>query len=136
MIELELKNEIPLKININYQVYNLIGMALYSDIKNKFANEEDVKGKKFAPLKQSTIKQKARKGKIPYKILRDTGQLINSLNYKASGNGVVIGYDVPYAKYHQYGTKYMTQRKILPTLQSEIPLSEVSEIVIDYLTGG
>lgn len=135
MIKVDINLDLPLKLNFNQKVYNLIGMAVYSHIKENFVNEEDVKGNKFAPLKPSTIKQKQRQGKVPYKILRDTGQLLNSLNYKTIPNGVVIGYDVPYAKFHQYGTKKMAQRKILPTDESEIPIKEIEDIIITYLKG-
>ena len=135
MIKVDIDLDLPLRLNFNSQVYNLIGMAIYSHIKENFVNEKDVKGKRFAPLKSSTIKQKQRQGKIPYKILRDTGQLLNSLNYKTINNGVVIGYDVPYAIYHEYGTRKMAQRKILPTDESEIPLKEIESIVLSYLKG-
>ena len=135
MIQVDINLDLPLKLNFNTQVYNLIGTAVYSHTKENFVNEKDVNGKKFAPLKPSTIRQKQRQGKVPYKILRDTGQLLNSLNYKTIPNGVVIGYDVPYAVYHQFGTRKMAQRKILPTDESEIPMGEIKDIVISYLKG-
>jgi len=135
MIKVDVDLDLPLKLNFNSQVYNLIGMAIYSHIKENFVNEKDVKGKRFAPLKQSTIKQKQRQGKIPYKILRDTGQMLNSLNYKTFPGGVVIGYDVPYAIYHEYGTRKMAQRKILPTEIDELPIKEIQDIVLSYLKG-
>jgi len=133
-IDLKAIEDIKNKIDLftKSQEFRLIGQTIYADIKEKFIDEKDVKGKPFAPLKQSTIKQKQRKGKVPYKILRDTGQLLNSLNFTTSGNKISIGYSVPYAKFHQNGTKYMPQRKILPTLDNEIPIDEINDIIKDY----
>ncbi len=126
--------ELQDKINLftSSESYRLIATTIYSDIKEKFVDEKDVNGKRFAPLKPSTIKQKQSENKIPYRILRDTGQLLNSLNYSISGNEIRIGYAVPYAKYHQFGTKKMAQRKILPTKDEEIPHDEIKQIVYEY----
>ena len=125
-----------LKRNVNLfttpRVSRVIATLVYSDIKTKFEDEKDVKGNQFKPLKASTIRNKQRTNKIPYKILRDTGQLLNSLNYNISHNGIIIGYSVPYAKFHQHGTKKMAQRKILPTDESEIPIKEIRTIIKNY----
>ena len=114
-------------------VSNAIAGLIISDIKTKFDKQLDVKGKEFAPLKPSTIKQKKRQGKESYKILRDTGQLLNSLNSHTEFNKIIIGYSVPYAKYHQNGTRKMAQRKILPTEIDEIPSKKIKTIISKYL---
>jgi len=60
-----------LKKNVNLftipKISKIIAITVISDIKTKYENEKDVKGKKFAPLKPSTIKQKERQGKVPYR---------------------------------------------------------------------
>jgi phage virion morphogenesis protein len=128
-----LKNKIDLFTHSH--IPRLIATTIYSDIKEKFIKEEDVNSKRFAPLKPRTIKTKKKQGKIPYKILRDTGQLLNSLNTSITGNNIKIGYSVPYATFHQHGTKYMAQRKILPTEESEIPIGEINDIIVEYFKG-
>ena len=117
------------------QSFRLAAVAIYSDIKEKFTDEKDVNNIPFTPLKNSTIRQKIRQNKTPYKILRDTGQLLNSLNYNISGSNINIGYSVPYAKYIQNGTKHMVKRKILPTETREIPLNEIKGIITEYFKG-
>ena len=117
------------------QSFRLTAVAIYSDIKEKFTDEKDVNNIPFTLLKNSTIRQKIKQNKVPYKILRDTGQLLNSLNYNISGGNINIGYSVPYAKYHQTGTKHMAQRKILPTETREIPLNEIKDIITEYFKG-
>ena len=125
------------KVNLFTHSYipRAVAMAIYGDIKEKFDKEKDVNGKRFAPLKASTIRAKKRKGKTDYKILRDTGHLLNSLNTSISGNTIKIGYSVPYATYHQHGTRHMAQRKILPTDESEIPIREINAIITEYFKG-
>jgi phage gpG-like protein len=133
-LHLEAINNLKNKLDLfsHSHIPRLVATTIYADIKEKFVDEKDVKGNKFAPLKHSTIRQKERQHKIPYKILRDTGQLLNSLNYSISGNSIKIGYSVPYAKKHQHGTKHIAQRKILPTDNSEIPLHEINSIITEY----
>lgn len=76
--------------------------------------------KSWAPLAQSTVESKRRNGLRP-EILRATDALKNSMTKKSSGDAIriqeptfmVFGTSVPYAGYHQTGTKRMPQRRVL-----------------------
>lgn len=63
--------------------------------------------------------------------LVDTGRLKNSIKYFADENKVVIGTNVPYAKWHQTGTKRMKARPFLGV--SKIDSSKILKIVNKYL---
>lgn len=70
---------------------------------------------RWKPLKQSTIKDKNRKGFGSRKMLVRTGRLENSFdtrNVKAE-SAEVGSYGVDYAEYHNDGTRNMPQRKIV-----------------------
>ena len=113
----------------------VIATLIHTDIKNKITNEKDVSGKRFKPLSKTTIEIKKEQDKIPYKIMRDTGELINSLNYSISSDCIKIGYSVAYADKHQFGTKRLPIRKILPTKEDEIPIAKIKRIIKNYVKG-
>jgi len=74
-----------------------------------FAAGRDPYGAKWAPLKA----QKGRRaGGQP---LRDTGRLQNSFNVQATETGIEVRSGVEYAGYHQYGTKRMPARRMVPS---------------------
>ncbi len=52
---------------------------------------------KWKPLKDSTIKQRQKKGKWPGKILQVTGRLAASVSTKATSNRAIVGTNVAYA---------------------------------------
>ena len=78
---------------------------------------------KWAPLAPSTLRARARRRKISgssgfgTKILWDTGRLrnsyINSPIVHVEGNTMRWGTDVPYAKYHETGTRWMPARPVV-----------------------
>lgn len=91
----------------------------------------------WAPLASSTISEKARAGYGGQPILVRTGELAQSL---AGGSGSVkqvtptsltVGTDDPIAKYHQYGTRKMPQRKIIGL--SFAARSQVVRVLADYI---
>ena len=109
-----------------------VGQSIKSNILLNWKQGKDPGGKAWAPLAPSTIRAKRRKsGKVV--MLVDTGNLKNSLNYRAETNKVRIGYSVKYSIFHQLGTRFMPQRKILPTDESEIDLEEIKEILLDAI---
>lgn len=75
----------------------------------------------WAPLSPRTVREKARAGYGAMPILWRRGTLGESLAIKgAEGNvsvvtatGVTLGTDIPYAHYHQEGTRKMPARKIV-----------------------
>lgn len=78
-------------------------------------------GDKWAGLAASTL---ARKGPDPT-ILVDTGRLRNSITSETNFDGfrrasVSVGTNVSYAKFHQFGTKFMPTRKVISNTNSDI----------------
>jgi len=76
----------------------------------------------WAPLAPSTLAEKFRKG-LPLHPLIRTGKLVNSLAHRPlkvehmTGSQVTAGTDVPYAKFHQTGTRYMPRRVLFSPAQ-------------------
>jgi phage virion morphogenesis protein len=79
-----------------------------------FRSETNPYGQPWAPLAASTLKQKARKNRIP-KTLQSRGIMRASTSYQATSRSVLIGFATNYAQYHQFGTKKMAQRMLLPS---------------------
>jgi len=120
---------------VDKQVMSLIGQLVVSDIHINFRNEKAPNGEKWKPLANSTIRRKIKKSGV-VRMLQDTGNLKNSLNYNAYTNKVKIGYGAKYSVFHQMGTRYMPIRKILPTKIDEIDLNSIKDILDNYLRKG
>lgn len=78
--------------------------------------------KPWAPLAESTVAEKFRKG-WPLDPLIRTGDLVQSLTHRPlgvehiTGRSVSAGTDVSYAKFHQTGTRRMPQRLLFSPSQ-------------------
>lgn len=95
---------------------------IYDSIMDQF--ETDGEGR-WEPLSPSTLKRK----KNPAAgILVDTGAMRRSIFGEYSSDEVVIYVGVPYAKYHQTGTKHMPQRDF-----SDINLAEIIEFATNRI---
>lgn len=77
---------------------------------------------KYKDLKESTKKQKRRKYGSEYPILFATGRLLGSVTLPGTvdavsevinKNTLILGTTVPYARYHQYGTKTLAIRPMV-----------------------
>jgi phage gpG-like protein len=93
---------------------------LQADFTLNMATEGALFGGGWAPLAPSTIADRVRKGYGAGPILYRTGALANSLSGDNSGAikevtpaSVTVGTAVPYAGYHQTGTKKMPMRRII-----------------------
>ena len=86
----------------------------------------------WAPLAYSTIKEKMRKGYSPKPLIR-TGLLRASMAQNISTKGFRIGTAVPYAKYHQLGTKNIPARPYLVFQTQDI--ERINKVVTDHLSG-
>lgn len=87
----------------------------------------------WAPLKESTLREKKSKGyAIPYPLLR-TGAMRDSISYTTSETSTQAILDlkanVPYASYHEEGTKRMARRAFM-----EPAVAEAIEDMRDELT--
>lgn len=79
-------------------------------INNQFETFTDPDGKPWQPLKEST---KRRKKINADKILTHKGLMRRSLETEVNQNSFRIWFTSPYARYHQTGTRKMSQRRIL-----------------------
>lgn len=90
-----------------------IGQLVVTETDLGFREERDPWGRAWQPLSEYTLEQR-RKGDGVVRILRDTGNLANSINYQLSEGRVSIGTGVPYATTHQYGAGGIPRRAFLP----------------------
>jgi len=86
-------------------------------ISKSFNQEETPKHKKWKPLKEKRNK----------KILSQTGRLKQS--FKITNKGITT--NSSYAKYQQYGTKYITPRPFIPI--KKIPQQILDRIIAEIL---
>lgn len=96
-----------------------IGSALVTEVAFEFKGEHDPWGGKWRKLSPSTI---ARRRKGSDKILRDTGIMANSFTHDHSHNRLLVGTSTEYAKFHQFGTKHIPSRPMLPIQNDEVSL--------------
>ena len=86
------------------KVLKAMGTVLVNQATRAF-NEPSLRPTPWAPLKPSTLKNKARKG-LSDGILKATGTLMRSIRIvSVDNNDVKVGTDREYAAYHQWGTK-------------------------------
>lgn len=106
-----------------------MGLRLLSDVDKQFRTEGSHFGKKWAPLKESTI---ARRRRGSSRILQDSGRLKTSFidfGVKINRTQGIIGSMVEYASDHEFGMadRNLPQRKILPTQ------AQAKKILIPFL---
>jgi phage virion morphogenesis protein len=79
-------------------------------VEEQFASEGRPR---WPPLAPSTIRQRARQGKWPGKILQVTGRLAASITTRSSAREAAVGTSVEYGVYHQLGTRRIPARPFL-----------------------
>ncbi|MDO5614442.1 MAG: phage virion morphogenesis protein [Paracoccus sp. (in: a-proteobacteria)] len=82
--------------------YKNVGKHMVNSVDQNFRQEVAPDGTPWQALSAARIKQRARTSS-ELGILRDTGDLLDSLNADATDNGVSIGVLSKYAKIHQFG---------------------------------
>jgi hypothetical protein len=70
---------------------------------------------KWPPLRPGTIARRLKIGKWPGPMLQVNARLIGSFEASASNRQGRVQNRVPYARYHEEGTRKMAQRKLFPT---------------------
>lgn len=75
-----------------------IGEHLVESTQQRFTNEEDPEGKRWAALRDSTLKRKK-----STKILTESHQLRDSVVYAVRNNGLRVGTNKVYGAAHQFG---------------------------------
>lgn len=112
-----------------------IGSVLEGSTRQRFADKQSPNGVAWAVLMPATVKAKNGRSNI----LVDSGDLIRSITFHASSDGVVIGTDRPYGKYHQTGTKKAnrnTKMVARPWLGlSQQDQFDINDLIVGYLAG-
>lgn len=80
-----------------------VAQALVAEVQMGFRKQAAPDGTKWAPLKKTRARN-AKAGGGKGKILRDTGRLASSITGSSSGANVIVGTNVEYGPYHQFGT--------------------------------
>ena len=100
--------------------FNAIGRALRDIVKEGFVTELDPYGNPWPRLARSTVRFKAKNGVAnPEGILKETGALSNSFQYRALSNGVRLFStrvfdDGTTAEIHQEGGEHPVSGNIIP----------------------
>ena len=118
-------NEIQKKLGDLTPVFNQIGHTLIYIVEENFESESFL-GKPWTPLKDSTKKQKAKKGYK--KILQNRGHLAESIDFEASKNKLVLGTNVEYAAIHQFGGNAGKNHSAKIPARPFLPIDENREI--------
>lgn len=121
-----------------------VGNLLLADFAQQFASEGAYLGPQIAPLWKplapSTVRDRLAKGfGGEHPILQRTGQLLGSVSergaagniFEVSDNGIRAGTAYPIAKFHQYGTTRMPQRKMIGLRWAT--RSQILRILGDYV---
>jgi phage gpG-like protein len=83
-------------------IHKRIGLKAMGDVNQQFRKEGKEFGKAWKPLKPSTVAMR-RKGSS--RVLRDTGRMAQSLNFRADKRSAKIGFASKIAEFHQFGTR-------------------------------
>lgn len=112
-------------------VMQSIGAELESRVANRFETRRDPLGDAWAAWSDSYAANYPEDGRR--KILERHGDLISSLNWRADASSVRVGFGVPYAAYHEFGTKRMPRRGLLFADPENGELADQDEQAIDDL---
>jgi phage virion morphogenesis protein len=110
-----------------------IGQGLESRISARFETETDPSGQPWAAWAPSTRKSYPDDGNG--RILDRYGDMLDKRNWEADAKSVRVGFGVPYATYHEYGTVRMPRRGLLFEDPETGTLADADErLVIDLLS--
>ncbi|EFB7094954.1 hypothetical protein H7W66_001739 [Campylobacter coli] len=97
----------------------IIAETLYKESKENLEKEQDSNGKKWAPLKQSTLKSRKAQKIMHTKKLFVTGSMQSSLHSGVENDRAFVALNATYkgfayARVHQFGSKNVIARPFLP----------------------
>jgi phage virion morphogenesis protein len=104
-------NQLRAKLDDLTPVYDAIGQRLVEHISMRFENEADPSGTPWKSLSPATWATYPENGNR--RILDRYGDMLKSLNHQADASAVTVGFGVPYAAYHEFGTNKMPRRGLL-----------------------
>lgn len=112
------------------EALNNIGAMFWRRTRQLHERQVDPWGNRWRPLSPYTVRKKGHAT-----ILYDTGRLLRSYHWRLEGNNAVrFGTDVPYAAVHQFGTKRVPRRPILPlTKGGKVNLPQPYWLEIRYI---
>ncbi len=92
-----------------------IGAYLESQIQQRFDLQSDPQGASWAPLAPATLASyvQQHRGVVPGSLLNRTGLMRGGLSHRATASQVEVGFAVPYAGYHEFGTQRMPRRGLI-----------------------
>jgi phage virion morphogenesis protein len=114
-----------------------IGMELEAAVSARFETKTDPAGGEWAEWSERTKATYPKDGNAT--LLDRYGDMLDSLSHLATDDSVAIGFGVPYAAYHEWGTVRMPRRGLLtqdpdgPTL-SEGDTRRVLDILSTFLS--
>lgn len=124
-------------------VMERIGYTLETNIQGRFETRTDPNGRPWKPWAEQTRATypfpgteyaKGDEGVGNGKLLDRYGRMLRGLSYQADSNSVRVGFDMPYATFHEFGTKNMPRRGMLMGNPDAGTLGKADErAVIDIL---
>lgn len=130
--------EVPLRGRVN--------RAIRGMVRDQFSTQGGFGGGSWSPLAPSTLRAKAAKGTISKGILRDTDRLFNSIAqlrgqtadtiFEVDHFSLRYGTTVPYARFHQDGTRRMPQRVIFPDPIPQAVTDEIDDSLCGWIMEG
>lgn len=105
-----------LLVNIT-QPENMLTFIGDAEVSEVYKRIIDIKaspfGEAWEPWSEQRLAERSIKGNVSQGLLWDTGELMNSIRYEVSRDGVSIGTDIFYATDLQQGTDRMPAREFL-----------------------
>lgn len=124
-----------------------IGFALEQNLRRRFETLRDPNGKTWQGWGPSTAKSypktrakdkkgggQTKNGPGRGKLLQRYGSMLSGISYSYDKTSVSIGFDQPYAAYHEWGTKHMPRRGLLTANPNTGELGkEDAQTIIDII---
>lgn len=119
-------------------VWETIGDALVASTKDRMAAEQTPDGASWPALSPVTIAAREAAGHNAKGILRASGTLIDTLNYRVEPTRLTLGSGLVYAAIHQFGGQAGRGLKVTIPQREYLGLSEadrqmIGEILTDWL---
>lgn len=113
---LDVLNDLRGRLDDMTPVMDAIGMEMEARVSRRFEDETDPAGNLWKPHPKLGYpwqydKRYPKDGNR--RMLDRTGDMLDGLNYQADQDSVTVGFDVPYAAFHEYGTRHMQRRGML-----------------------
>ncbi|MCA1492713.1 phage virion morphogenesis protein [Ensifer sp. NBAIM29] len=107
-----------------------VGEHLLNSVRDNFESESGPDGEKWQPLSPVTIALRERRGIGRAPILRVSGRLVGSYNYRASNDDVRIGSSLVYAAIQHFGGEAGHGRKGKIPARPHLGISSADQEII------